>query len=177
MQQPEDMLESVALGDIVEFGERVPLGRYPCRLIACDGKLSKKNKPMVQATFEVVSGEHQGAEIPIFYTMYRGKDKRGRTMAPGIMEMVKALHEIGMPLGDDFRFPADEHGFHAQKMAALYGRAFKEKVVDILILPDVRDEKDDAGSPTGKKIEGTRAKVAKSEHAPVAAKSDPWAGV
>lgn len=154
----------VNIDEITEIGQRVPVGRYSCRLIACEGKLSKKSKPMVQATWEVLKGEHEGSEITLFYSLSvtQKKDKRGtlRTYASGIVEMKAALAASGNPVPANYQFPLDMH-----KAAQLYAKACKSKIMDVLVTPDSYDEKDESGNPTGKKVETTRAKLVASQQA------------
>lgn len=164
--------ETIVVDSITEITEMVPVGEYKARLEGVEGKLSKNNKPMVQATFEVVSGEQTGADIRFWFSL-SVTEKNGKKYASGVKDISNALAAIGKPLPAGFAFP-----LNAEKAAALFHDGFKGRVVDILVLPDKRPEKDEYGQPTGKMLDSTRAKIVKSKGGSTASassgSSDPW---
>ncbi len=145
-QQPA--YETIDVDTITEIGERVPAGRYNAKLIACEGKLSKKNKPMVQATFEVTQGEYQAMEIVCFYSL-AVSEKKSKRYAGGILEIKAALNAVGTPLPQGYQFPLD-----MTKAANLYAKALANKNVDIVVYDEKYTDKE-----TGQEKSTTRAKV------------------
>jgi hypothetical protein len=168
MYEDEKPLESINVDEITIIGEQVPVGKYRAKLIASEGKLSRKSKPMVQATWEIVEGEQQFKEVPMWYhlNVTRKKNKKGvmQTYASGVADMKQAFAVAGQPVPSGFQFPLDK-----DKAAALYAKIMRDKVCSIVVIQESYDEKDEAGNPTGEKKTINKAYVARSDSGPVAA--------
>jgi hypothetical protein len=165
--------ETISLDAITEITEMVPVGEYKARLEGVEGKLSKNQKPMVQASFEVVSGEQAGCEIRFWFSL-SVTEKNGKKYASGVKDISNALAAVGRPLAAGFAFP-----LNAEKAAALFQKGFQGLIVDIIVVPDKRPEKDEYGQPTGKMLDSTRAKIVKSRGGSAATagavkSADPW---
>lgn len=112
--------QGIRLDQISEMGASVPPGKYKLKLSRVEAKDSNAGNPMIVAGFDVLDGTPAvdpvtgvapdintiiGLECSKFFTMYVGKNAKGRTIAPGIMEIKAMAAAIGKPLADDFVFP------------------------------------------------------------------------
>lgn len=142
----------INVDEISAISDRVPPGRYTARLNAVEGKASKAGKPMVQATFEVLKGEHEGRDATAFYSLTVSQGKDGRKYASGIIEMKRAFSAVNAPLPNSYSFPLD-----ASAAAKLFHSKIYGKNVEIAILEeiDTKGNLDSDGNP--KKY--TRVKV------------------
>ena len=165
------MSEKISIDEIIEIKERVPVGRYQARLLDVDARESKAQKPMVTALFEVLDGEHAGAEITIFYSLVVTPGKRGGVFAGGILDLKKTFAAVGTPLPAGFNMPYGDMAA-AEQIRKLYHKNLHGKTVEIAVLPDKgREQKFDS---EGKPIVYTRAQVIGKKKTTVAAagKSD-----
>lgn len=133
---------TVNIDEITSIGERLPIGRYFARLASVEAKLSKSQKPMVVALFEVSEGEHEGLETVIYYSLFVSQ-KNGRKYAGGILDLKRAFNVIGTALPPNFQMPCasentteEEALANADKVRKLYAKNFANKIVEIAVLED-----------------------------------------
>ena len=163
------MSEKINVDEIAEIKDRVPVGRYQCKLLDVDARESKAQKPMVTALFEVLEGEHVGAEITIFYSLTVSTGKNGRKFAGGIIDLKKTFAAVGKPLPSGFNMPYGDMEA-AEQVRKLYAKQVGQLKVEIAVLPDKgREQKFDSD---GKPIQYTRAQVIGTKKVTVAPTSD-----
>lgn len=145
--------EGVLLEDITGFGEIVRAGRYPSRLAKCEAKLSKKQKWMVQANWEITEGDQEGLEQPTWYSLVitRKKDKRGavKVYAGGIMSMKRDMKNVGAEFPAGFIFSEAPDEKYAIEVARIFTKAFGggAKLVEMNVLKDTKSPvMDDEGN-------------------------------
>lgn len=173
--------EDLGLDEIVGRGARVPQGRYTAKLINIEGKDSQSGKPMVEARFEVQSGDHEGEDILAFYSLSVTPPKKpgGKHFAPGLIEMKTVFDAVGEPLPASFRFPYKDSRACAKEFAKRVGK----KLLDIMVIEE--REKPKEGESEGQlrtrvrvlgvasgKSGGKSASKAAAAQAPVAAAED-----
>lgn len=126
--------------DAIETGyQDLPVGTYNCRLVAAVGKLSKKEQPMVQASFEVIDGPQKGADCTLFYSLVVKPPRAagGKPLARGIGDMKAAFAAVGEPLKAGTVFP-----LQAQKAANIYMKRVGGKTVQIAVVKDKKNPED-----------------------------------
>ena len=140
---------TVNIDEITSITERVPVGRYPAKLLSVEAKLSKNTKPMIVAVFEVTEGPLEGSEITIWYSLFVSV-KNGKKYAGGILDLKRTFAAIGTPLPSGFNMPCstehtpeDEALQNADKVRKLFVKNFANKVVDVAVVVD-KDRKDQA---------------------------------
>lgn len=155
---------TVNIDEIVGAGSRVPAGRYAAKLIAVEGKESKKQKPMIEARFEIQEGDQAGSDLLAFYSLIVMAPKKAgqKPFAPGIVEMKTAFAAAGAPLPAGFGFPLEPNA-----AAKVFAKSLGKKLLDIAVLEEKSKDAD-----TGEERINTRVKVlglAKGKGAPAAA--------
>lgn len=142
---------TINVDEIVGVGVRVPAGRYVAKLIAVEGKVSKNQKPMVEARFEIQEGEQEGSDLLAFYSLSVTPPKKAgqKPFAPGIVEMKTAFAACGAALPSGYGFPIDE-----KQAAKLFAKQLGKKQLDIAVLEEKSKDKE-----TGEERTNTRVKI------------------
>lgn len=148
---------TINVDEIVGVGARVPAGRYVAKLIAVEGKMSKKDKPMIEARYEIQEGkdaegnDRSGDDLLAFYSLAvtAPKKKGQRPFAPGIVEMKTAFAAVGAPLPAGYGFPIDE-----KQAAKLFAKQLGKKLLDIAVLEEKTKDKE-----TNEERINTRVKI------------------
>jgi hypothetical protein len=144
---------AVNVDEVVGASARIPVGRYPMRLIDVDGKESKKGYAMVECRLEVQASKagHEGEDQLIWFSLIvmAPKKKGQRPFAPGIVEAKAAFAAAGAPLPAGFAFPLDPTA--AKKVVAKH---LGKKILDVVVVEERKIDKE-----TGDEIVNTRAKI------------------
>lgn len=155
----------VNIDEITSITERIPVGRYPSKLLSAEAKMSKSNKPMITAVFEVTDGEQEGSEITIWYSLYVSV-KNGKKYAGGILELKRSFAAIGTPLPNGFNMPCatehtpeDEALQNADKVRKLFVKNFANKAVDVAVVVDKERPATEGQINTKAFVSGLRTKV------------------
>lgn len=149
---------SIDLDEVAGINTAVPGDqRYVAELVAATGVAASKSsgKPMVHAIFEIRDGEYEGMELNKYYSMGIKASKKpgGRPWAPGLAELRGDLKSIGQALRTGFQFPVKDGYGDQEKAAAILGKAFRGKKVEIFNALEARKnkatgevERDEAGN-------------------------------
>jgi hypothetical protein len=153
---------TVNIDEIASGSPIVPPGRYTATLFAVEGKQSKADKPMLETSFLVTSGDHENEEIRIWYSL-AVTEKNGKKYAGGLADIKRTFAAVGKPLPANFAFPLD-----ASIAAQLFGKRLKAAVVEVVVLeekPKVEGDK----PRTRAQVVGLAKAVSTATAAPVAA--------
>lgn len=103
------MSDTVNIDEIAGNYRQPPIGRFTAKLLSAEAKLSKAEKPKIEALFEITEGEHEGAEVVIHYSLFV-TIKDGKKRAGGILDLKRTFAAVGTPLPSNFNMPcATEH--------------------------------------------------------------------
>lgn len=113
-------MKSINLNELAGTYTRVDEGDYVVRLANLVPKMSKADKPMLEATYEIVKGPKTGATVRQWYSLSGKKNDSGKYSYAGVRAMFDIFSSVGVPESAYAKnFPLDK---------VLAGRVFQQQL-------------------------------------------------
>lgn len=113
-------MKHINLNELAGTYTKIDEGDYVVRLANLVPKMSKADKPMLEATYEIVKGPKTGATVRQWYSLSGKKNDSGKYSYAGVRAMFDIFASVGVPESAYAKnFPLDK---------VLAGRVFQQQL-------------------------------------------------